>query len=164
MFKYFSANSTKKYVDVLDALVDQYNNKVHSSIRMTPTEASLKKNEAKVWRNLYPEDMREDAVPKFSIGEKVRITKKKGTFEKGYTQRWTEEVCTLSSIQYMDPPTYKITDYNGEEIQGTFYEQELQKTTQDIFITRCSKGEIRLCYLCLSLFLLKFVSENRLCL
>ena len=90
MFKYLSANSTKKYIDVLGALVDQYNNKVHSSIKMTPTEASSKRNEAKVWRNLYPEDFREDIVPKFSIGDKVRITKKKGAFEKGYTPRWTE--------------------------------------------------------------------------
>ncbi|XP_065660468.1 uncharacterized protein LOC136084386 [Hydra vulgaris] len=63
--------------------------------------------------------------PKFSIGDKVRITKKKGAFEKGYTPRWTEEVFTVSQVQCTDPPTYKITDYNGEKIQGTFYEQEL---------------------------------------
>ncbi len=100
---------------------------------MTPTEASSKKNEAKVWRNLYPADMREDIAPKFSIGVKVRITKKKCTFEKGYTPRWTEEVFTVSVIQYTYPPAYKITDSNGEEIQGTFYEKELQKTTQDTF-------------------------------
>src|SRR6218665_2409317 len=133
MFKYFSANYTKKYIDVLDALVGQHNSTVHSLIKMTPTEASLKKNEAKVGRHLYPEDLRENIVPKFSIGDKVRITKKKGSFEKGYTSRWTEEVFTVSRIQYTDPPTYKITDYNDEEIQGTFYEQQLQKTTQDIF-------------------------------
>ena len=45
MFKYFSANNTRKYVDVLDLLVDQYNNIIHSSIKMTPKEASRKKNE-----------------------------------------------------------------------------------------------------------------------
>ena len=39
----------------------------------------------------------------------------------------------MTKILYTDPPTYKISDYNGEEIQGTFYEQELQKTTQEIF-------------------------------
>ncbi|XP_065675829.1 uncharacterized protein LOC136092036 [Hydra vulgaris] len=78
MFEYFSANSTRKYIDVLDEM--------------------------------------------------------KTTFEKGYTPRWTEEVFTISQIQYTDPPTYKITDNNGEkEIQGTFYEQELQKTNQEIF-------------------------------
>ena len=48
-------------------------------------------------------------------------------FEKGYTQRWTEEVFRISKIELTIPVTYKITDYNGEEIQGSFYEQELQK-------------------------------------
>ena len=54
MFKYFSANNTRIFVDVLDLLVDQYNNTIHSSIKMTPKEASRKENENKVWRNLYP--------------------------------------------------------------------------------------------------------------
>ena len=51
MFKYFSANNTRKYVDVLDLLVHQYNNTICSSIKMTPKEASRKENENKVWRN-----------------------------------------------------------------------------------------------------------------
>ena len=72
-------------------------------------------------------------TPKFSIGDNVRITKKKKTFVNGYTHRWTEEGFTISKIQLTIPVTYKITDYNGEEIQGWFYEQELQKTKQDIF-------------------------------
>ena len=55
MFKYFSANNTRKYVDVLELLVDQYNYIIHSSIKMTPMEASRKENENKVLRNLYPD-------------------------------------------------------------------------------------------------------------
>ena len=54
MFKYFSANNIRKYVDVRYVLVDQYNNTIHSSIKMTPKEASRKENKNKVWRNLYP--------------------------------------------------------------------------------------------------------------
>ena len=61
---------------------------------------------------------------KFSIVDHVRIIKK--TFDKGYTQRWTVEFFKISKIQLTIPVTYKITDYNGEEIQGSFYEQELQ--------------------------------------
>ena len=75
MFKYFSANNTSKYVDVLDLLVDQYNNTIHSSIKMTPKEASRKENENKVWRNLYPQLCGKTLPPKFSIGDNVRITK-----------------------------------------------------------------------------------------
>ena len=55
MFNNFSANYTRKFVDILDLLVDQYNNTIDSSIKMTPKEASRKENENKVWRNLYPE-------------------------------------------------------------------------------------------------------------
>ena len=82
---------------------------------MTPKEASRKESEHKVWRNLYPG------------------TSKKNQFDKGYTQRWTEELFKISKIQLTIPVTYKITDYNAEEIQGLFYEQELQKTSQKTF-------------------------------
>ena len=132
-FKYFSANNTRKYIDVLDLLVDQYNNANHSSIKMTPVEESSEVNENEVWRNLFPEFCRTILTPKFSIGHNVRITKKKKTFDKGYTQRWTEEIFTISKIQLTFPVTYKITDCNGEEIQGSFYEQEIQKISQDVF-------------------------------
>ncbi|XP_065641190.1 uncharacterized protein LOC136073515 [Hydra vulgaris] len=100
---------------------------------MTPIEASNKKNENIVWLNLNKNVRSEPVKPKISIGDKVRITKKKLAFEKVYTPRWTEEVFTVSQIQFTDLPTYKIADDNGKEIQGTFYEQELQKTNQEIF-------------------------------
>ena len=61
----------------LDLLVDQYNNTIHSSIKMTPNEASRKENENKVWRNLYPEFGGKTLTKKFSIGDNVRITRKK---------------------------------------------------------------------------------------
>ena len=61
------------------------------------------------------------AQPKFSVGDRVRLTKKKKTFEKGYTSRWTEEVFTVSQVKQTTPIMYEITDYSGEEIQGTFY-------------------------------------------
>ena len=77
MFKYFSANNTRKYVDVLDLLVDQYNNTIHSEIKMTPKEASRNENENKVWRNLYPEFGPKILSQKFLIGDNVTITKKK---------------------------------------------------------------------------------------
>jgi len=70
---------------------------------------------------------------KFKIGDKVRIHKKKKFFEKGFTPNWTEEVFNVSKVQRTDPIANKITDLNDEEIQGTFYEQELQKTSQEVF-------------------------------
>ena len=101
---------------------------------MTPTKASKKENELTVRRNLYPEHLEiRDINPKFFVGDKVRISKKKKTFEKGYTTRWTEEIFTIVEVKRTQPPTYKIVDLNGEEIQGTFYEPKLQKTNQELF-------------------------------
>ena len=71
---YFSANNTRKYIDVLDLLIEQYNNTIHSSIKMTPVEASREVNENKVWRNLYPEFGGVTLIPKSSVGDNVRIT------------------------------------------------------------------------------------------
>ena len=96
MFKYFTANNTNKYTDVLDDFVERYNNTSHSSIKMTPVEASNKENEVRVYRNLYQEFQRRPLRVKFKIGDKVRILKKKGLFEKGFTPTWTEEVFTVS--------------------------------------------------------------------
>ena len=128
MWKYFTDNNTNVYRDILPGLVKYYNNTRHSSIKMTPVEASEKKNELTVWRNLYPNRLDIlDINPKFSIGDKVRISKKKALFEKGYTTRWTEEVFTITKIKRTSPITYKIADLNGEEIYGTFYEPELQR-------------------------------------
>ena len=121
-------------MNVLSDLVKEYNNTRHSSIKMTPVKASKKENELEVWRNLYPEHLEiYDIKPKFSVGDKVRISKKKKTFEKGYTTRWTEEVFTIVEVKRSRPPTYKIADLNGEEIKGSFYEPELQKTSQEMF-------------------------------
>ena len=134
MWKYFMANSTNVYLNQLSNLVKEYNNTRHSSTKMTPVKASKKENELTVWRNLYPEHLEiRDINPKFSVGDKVRISKKKKTFEKGYTTRWTEEIFTIVELKRTQPPTYKIADLNGEEIQGTFYEHELQKTSQELF-------------------------------
>ena len=134
MFKYFTDNNTYNYIDALPELVEDYNNTVHSSTKLTPTDASKEENELTVWRNLYPDRYKTSRLnPKFSVGDKVRITKKKKDFEKGYTARWTEEIFTIKEIRETNPITYKLEDLKGEEIKGTFYEPELQKTEQQIY-------------------------------
>ena len=132
IFEYFTANSTRKYIELLDKLVDQYNNTNHSSIKMSPVEASLWKNENKVWRILYPEFGGKTLTPKFSIGDNVRITKNKNCLIK-ITLKDGRKMFLNSRIQLLIPVIYKITDYNGEKIQGSFYEQELQKPSHGTF-------------------------------
>ena len=76
---------------------------------------------------------RKAASPKFHVGDKVRIARKKGTFGKGFTPNWTENVFIISSVKATKPPAYTIKDTLGEPVQGTFYEQELQLSAQEIF-------------------------------
>ena len=70
---------------------------------------------------------------RFDIGDKVKITKKKGTFQKGNTPRWTEEVFTIAQALATQPPIYRLKVYEGEEIKGSFYEPELQRNGQDTY-------------------------------
>jgi len=119
---------------MLAKLVKEYNNTKHSSIKMTPIEASKKKNQGTVYLNLYGDMETSRQKPKFKVGDKVRISKyKRKVFDKGYTPNWTEEVFTIDKIQYTNPLTYKLNDLNNEEIQGSFYEPELLKAKQDVF-------------------------------
>ena len=68
--------------------------------------------------------------PKFKVGDHVRVTKYKNIFAKGYIPNWSEEIFVISKIKNTVSWTYVINDLNGEEIIGTFYENELQKTNQ----------------------------------
>ena len=134
MWKQFTVQGNTMYLDMLPKLVEQYNNTKHSSIKMTPVEASKKKNEGLVYFNLYGDMETLKQKPKFKIGDKVRISKyKRNVFDKGYTPNWTEEVFTVDKIQYTNPITYKLKDLRGEDIQGSFYELELLEAKQDVF-------------------------------
>ena len=68
-------------------------------------------------------------VAKFKVGDYIRISKYKNIFAKGYTPNWSEEVFIIKKVKNTGCWTYVIKDLNGEEILGTFYERELQKTT-----------------------------------
>ena len=74
-----------------------------------------------------------DKDPKFKIGDHVRISRYKNIFAKGYTPNWSEEVFVIKKVKNTFSWTYVINDLNGEEIIGTFYEKELQRTNQEEF-------------------------------
>ncbi|KAL9967138.1 hypothetical protein ACROYT_G025310 [Oculina patagonica] len=134
MYKQFTIQGNTQYLEILPKIVKEYNNTKHSSIKMTPTEASKKKNEGTVYFNLYGDMEPLSAKPKFKVGDKVRISKyKRIVFDKGYTPNWSEEMFVITKIQHTNPITYKLKDLNNEDIQGSFYEPELLKAKQDVF-------------------------------
>ena len=109
MWKQFTVQGNTMYLDMLPKILKQYNNTKHSSIKMTPIEASMKKNAGLVYFNLYGDMEQSSSKPKFKIGDKVRISKyKRKTFDKGYTPNWTEEVFIIDKIKYTNPITYKL--------------------------------------------------------
>ena len=71
--------------------------------------------------------------PKFKVGDNVRISKYKNIFAKGYTPNWSEEIFVVNKVQNAVSWTYLINDLNCEEIMGSFYDKELQKTDQKEF-------------------------------
>ena len=121
-----TAISRNIYFDVLDDIVNKYNNTVHRTIKMKPIE---------VMDGYYAEynEIPNKKDPKFKVGDNIRISKYKNIFPKGYTPNWPEEVFVINKIKNTVPWTYVISDLNGEEITGSFYEKELQKTNQKEF-------------------------------
>ena len=123
---YMTAISKQVYIDKVDDIVNEYNNTYHRTINMKPVD---------VKDNTYIDFEKEvnNKDPKFKIGDHVRISKYKNIFAKGYLPNWSEEVFVISKIKNTVPWTYIINDLNREEVIGTFYEKELQKTNQKEF-------------------------------
>ena len=107
-------------------IVDEYNNTYHTAIKMKPI--NVKDN---TYINTAKEINKKD--PKFKVGGRVRISNYKKIFAKGYTPNWSEEVFVIKKVKNTVPRTFVINDLNDEEITGTFYEKELQKTNQEEF-------------------------------
>ena len=126
IYKYMTSISKNVYIDKLDDIVDEYNNPYHTTIKMKPIDVkdSTYINTSK---GINYKD------PKFKVGDYVRISKYKNIFAKGYMPNWSEEIFAIKKIKNTVPWTYVINDLNGEEIIGTFYEKELQKTNQKEF-------------------------------
>ena len=133
MYKKFTENNNTIFYNILDELVNNYNNKYHSTIKTSPIEGSKKINEKKI-KNIYNFE-RTKKPGKFKIGDRVRISLEKNIFEKGYETNWTQEIFVIYDIKYSNVPYYYLKDLNNEKLQGTFYEQELQKTKQDDLYT-----------------------------
>lgn len=125
LWRYFSANGTHKYTDILDALIEKYNTTKHRSLGTTPSDARKPANYQQVFKKLYFDKVQARLKPpKFKIGDPVRISVKKNIFAKGYSQNWSDKIYTVSEVLKTLPTTYRIKD--REVLEGTFYEQELQ--------------------------------------
>ena len=126
IYKYMTSISKNVYIDKLDDTVDGCNNTYPTTSKMKPTD--IKDN-----RYINTDKEINDKIPKFNVGDHVRISKYKNIFAKGYTPNWSKEVFVIKKVKNTVPWTYVINDLNGEEITGTFYQKELQKANQEEF-------------------------------
>ena len=110
-----------KWIDILPTITKQYNNKVHSSTKLSPKDASLKKNEGLVYKNLL--DKRKKVKPKYEIGDLVRTADLKKTFSKGDTTNWSYKLYKITEIINDTIPSYKIVNlperYNESLLKKT---------------------------------------------
>ena len=110
-----------KWIDILQSITKQYNNRVHSSTKISPKDASLKKNEGYVYKNLL--DKRKKIKPKYEIGDLVRTADLKKTFSKGDTTNWSYKLYKITEIINDTIPSYHI-----DNLKERYNESLLKKT------------------------------------
>ena len=131
LWRYFTSNLTLKWTDILQDAVDSYNKSVHRSIGEKPIKVNAR-NAHEIREKSYSKPRNNDRLKSdIKVGDKVRISKVKSVFAKGYLANWTEEIFTVNEINTKYKPiTYKLQDYNGEVIEGSFYRYEIQPITE----------------------------------
>ena len=118
--------SKNVYFNVLNDIADKYNNAYHKTLKIKPIDI---KNDPLAE---YNEESNEKD-PRYKVSDHVGISKYKNIFAKGYASNWSEEIFVMKKIQNTVTWTYIISDLNGEEIIGSFYEKDWQKTNQKEF-------------------------------
>ena len=109
------------WIDILPTITKQYNNRIHSSTKLSPKDASLKKNEGYVFKKLL--DKRKKVKPKFQINDLVRTADLKRTFSKGDTTNWSYKFYKITEIINDTIPSYKI-----DNLTERYNESLLKKT------------------------------------
>ena len=120
LYKHMAATGKNVFYDVLDDVVNKYNNTKHSTIKIKPIDV---KNNKRVYT-----DEHNEKDSKFKVGDRVRISRYKNIFAKGYAPNWSSEIFIVDKTNDAVPYTYNLKDLNDEEIIGSFYDKELQKT------------------------------------
>ena len=121
-------NGNQKWLHILPIITKNYNNTIHSSIGISPAEASKDPSLVKVIPPQFDKRLH-SKKPKFKEGDRVRIYKYKNKFEKGYKGYWTKEIFKISKVlTHKNPIKYEIIDLDNEPVLGRFYETELQRS------------------------------------
>ena len=106
-----------------DAAMEKYNNCVHGTTKMTPFEMVTNTN-----KFINIKIIKNEKIPKFQVGDYVRVPDKRNIYSKGYATNWNRELSKIHKINPTNPVTYGLVDENNEQIEGKYYEQELLRS------------------------------------
>ena len=120
IYKHMTSISKNVYIDILDDVVDEYNNTYHTTIKMKPIDAK-----DKTYINTNKEINNKD--PKFKVGDRVRISKYKNIFAKGYTPNWSEEVFVIKKVKNTVPWTYVINNLTVKKLLEHFMKKNYKR-------------------------------------
>lgn len=133
MWKMFTLHGNYKWLNSLQELVNNYNNRIHRTIKMKPADVTPKIAK-QLLKSVYS-NIKVAGPSRFKAGDYVRISKYKSIFAKGYTPNWTTEIFQITKVQQTNPATYLLKDSSGNDIYGGFYEQELLPTkNSDVYL------------------------------
>ena len=128
--RYMTHNRTYVYLNQLQSFAKSYNETFHRTIQMAPTDVN-EQNETAVWWKMYWPKKQKKTVKKpfkFKVGDRVRLSHLRNPFTREYDQKWTGEIFSIAQkIRRGGLVVYRIKDYDGDAIEGTFYQPELQK-------------------------------------
>lgn len=125
IYKLISLRQSFKFIDQLENIIYGYNHSIHSSIGVTPSQVN-KSTKRTLWIKQHTRNVKKTPTPpKFQLGDNVRISRYKRLFRKGYLPQFSEEIFIIAHVNRGRPNSYSLSDLNGERIDGTFYEEEL---------------------------------------
>jgi hypothetical protein len=148
LYRYFSHNKTTTWINIYQKIVDGINHSKSRVHGMRPIDVNFK-NAQMVWKRLYGNELttkRRRGKPKFQIGkifsilthknmifigDLVRVSRRKGIFEKGYIPSWSDVIYKIEHIKDQSRPMkYKISR-NGQPLRGLYYGEELAKVREE---------------------------------
>lgn len=129
MWKQFTLNGSYRWIDILPNLLKEYNYRIHRTIGMRPIDVSPQKNKH-LLSTVYSH-IKIAAPARFRVGDKVRVSKYKTIFDKGYTPNWSYEIFEIDRVRQTNPVTYHLKDSLGNLVMGGFYEPELHSVAND---------------------------------
>ena len=124
---YMTNKQTYKWYDVLPDITESYNNTYHRSIKRTPASVT-KEDSVELWKLQYDHVVPQLEQYQFEIGDKVRISYLRNTFQRQYDEKWSREVFEIYKREMKQGlAQYSLRDLLGEQIVGKFYQSQLLK-------------------------------------